>query len=103
MRSEAIAAIDYVDYVVVNETPTAVYPIRIIKPDIYCKGKDYKNSTDDITGEIKNEIKELKKCKGKIFLPEELTFSSSKLINNSTNFYSAEQRKNNKKIKKNKF
>ena len=30
------------------------------KPNIYCKGTDYKNFGDDITGEIKNELKELK-------------------------------------------
>ena len=63
LRSEAIAAIDVVDYVAINDTATAVNPIKIIKPSIYCKGKDYKNFKKDITGEIKNEIKELKKIK----------------------------------------
>ena len=43
-------------------------PIKYLRPNIYCKGKDYKNSNDDITGEIKNEIKELKKNGGKIVL-----------------------------------
>ena len=38
-----------------------MYPIKILKPNIYCKGKDYKNFEDDITGEIKNELKALKK------------------------------------------
>ena len=57
LRSEALAAIDVVDYVAINETPTAVHPIKILKPNIYCKGKDYKNFEDDITGEIKNELK----------------------------------------------
>ena len=66
LRSESLAALEMVDFVAINETPTAVYPINLIKPNFYCKGKDYKNSNDDLTGEIKNEIKVLKKYKGKI-------------------------------------
>jgi len=100
LRSEAIAALDSVDYVAINDTPTAVDPIKIIKPNIYCKGKDYKDSNDDITGEIKNETKEIKKIKGKIVFTEELTFSSSRLINRSTDFYSPRQKKIIKKISK---
>ncbi len=99
LRSEAVASIDCVDYVAINETPTATYLIKKIKPNIYCKGKDYKNSKDDITGEIKNEINELKKINGKIYFTEEATFSSSQLINESTNFYSKNKKKIIEKIK----
>jgi len=100
LRSESIAAIDSVDYVTINDTPTAENPIKIIKPNIYCKGKDYKNVNDDITGEIKNEIREIKKIKGRIAFTEELTFSSSRLINRSTDFFSPKQKKIIKKISK---
>jgi len=98
LRSEVIASLESVDYVAINDTSTAVNPIKVIKPNIYCKGKDYKNFNDDITGEIKNELKELKKIKGKIFFTEELTFSSSRLINRFTDFYSPRQKKIIKKI-----
>ncbi len=100
LRSESIAAIDSVDYVAINDAPTAVTPIKIIKPNIYCKGKDYKNSKDDITGEIKNEIRAIKKIKGKIVFTEEMTFSSSRLINRSTDFLSPDQKKIISKISK---
>ena len=100
LRSEALAAIDVVDYVVINETSTAAHPIKILKPNIYCKGKDYKNFNDDITGEIKNELKALKKINGNIFFTEELTFSSSRLINRFTDFFSDRQKKIIKKISK---
>ncbi len=93
LRSEAIASIGVVDYVAINDSPTAETPIKYLRPNVYCKGKDYKNSNDDITGEIKNEIKELKKNDGKIVFTEELTFSSSRLINRSTNFFSSHQKK----------
>lgn len=100
LRSEAIAALEVVDYVAINDSSTAINPINILKPDIYCKGKDYKNFEDDISGEIKNEIKALKKVKGQIIFTEELTFSSSRLINNHTDFYSERQKQIIKKIKK---
>ena len=61
LRAEAISALATVDYVAINDAKTAVKPIRLLKPNIYCKGKDYKNFKDDITGEILNETKELKK------------------------------------------
>jgi rfaE bifunctional protein kinase chain/domain len=101
LRSEAIAAIRFVDYVAINNTPTAVNPLRIIKPNIYCKGKDYKNINDDLTGEIKNELKEIKKNNGKIVFTDELTFSSSRLINRSTDFFSLNQKKILKRIRNN--
>ncbi len=100
LRCESIAAIEFVDYVSISESRTAVYPIKIIKPKIYCKGKDYKSPKDDLTGEIKNEIKALKKFRGKIVFTDELTFSSSNLINNSTNFFSIKQKKIIKRISK---
>ena len=43
LRVEAIAALDVVDYVALNSTPTAVNVIQKIKPHIYCKGPEYKN------------------------------------------------------------
>ena len=30
--------------------------IKLIKPNIYCKGKDYKDASKDITNKIKKEI-----------------------------------------------
>ena len=60
LRSEAIQSLESVDYVVVNDAPTAINPIKIIKPNVYCKGKDYKSIKDDITGEILNETNTLK-------------------------------------------
>ena len=38
-RAEAIAALGCVDYVAINKWPTAVEVIKLLKPDIYAKGK----------------------------------------------------------------
>lgn len=100
LRSESIAALECVDYVAINDNKTAVEPIKIIKPNIYCKGKDYKDLKDDLTGEIKNELNILKKYNGEVIFTEELTFSSSRIINKSTDYYSLRHKKNIKKISK---
>ena len=86
-RMEAIQALNMVDFVVLSKYPTATKIIEEIKPDIFCKGPDYKNHLDDITGEIKNEIKAIKKNNGKIVFTKDVTFSSSKLINKFVNIY----------------
>ena len=66
LRLEALAAIDVVDYVSLNLAPTATQLIKKIKPNIYCKGPDYKNFKNDLTGEIRNEERAIKKIGGKI-------------------------------------
>ena len=80
-RAESISAIKDVDYVIINNEFTSTKLILQIKPNIYCKGPDYKNKFNDITGEIKNEITSIKKVGGKIFYTGGKTFSSSNLIN----------------------
>ena len=52
-RMESISALKDVDYVAPNISANALEPIKTLKPDIYCKGKDYKNTNSDITGQIK--------------------------------------------------
>jgi len=101
LRIEVIAALNTVDYVALNQSPTAVSAIKKIKPNIYCKGSDYQNHKNDITGQIKNEISALKKIGGKIHYTKNITFSSSALINQYTDFNSNLQKTSIKKIKKN--
>lgn len=80
-RMEAIAALACVDYVALNKWETAVETIKIVKPDLYVKGQDYKNAADDITGNIGFEEAAVKEVGGKFYITEEVQFSSSKLIN----------------------
>ena len=80
-RMESIAALNCVDYVCPNDFPDARTPINKLKPSIYCKGKDYLDNKEDITGMIKAEIKELKKNGGKVFYTNTEQHSSSNIIN----------------------
>jgi len=81
LRAESVAALQDVDYVAINEWATAVETIRHIKPDVYCKGSDYTDVKEDLTGKIKDEEEAIKSVGGRIHFTEEITFSSTKLIN----------------------
>ena len=100
LRLEGIASLDSVDYVALNTTSTAVNVIQKIKPHLYCKGPDYKNHANDISGKIKDEINAIKKVKGKIVYTNDITFSSSKLINQYVNNNSDVQKKIVENVKK---
>ena len=100
-RAEAISSIEYVDYVIINNAPTSINLIKKIKPNIYCKGPDYKDHSKDITNQIKNEINVIKSVKGRIAYTQEETFSSSNLINKNFGFISDLENKFLSIIKKN--
>jgi len=91
LRLEALSELESVDYVVANKWPTAEEIIKIIQPNIYCKGPDYKNHSDDITGKISEEEDAVKSIGGKIIYTNDITFSSSSLLNKFGNIYSKEQ------------
>jgi len=81
LRMEAIAAMEAVDYVALNHWPTAVETIKMIRPDFYVKGQDYKDKEKDLTKGIYDEEDAVKSVGGKLYFTEEITFSSSSLIN----------------------
>jgi rfaE bifunctional protein kinase chain/domain/rfaE bifunctional protein nucleotidyltransferase chain/domain len=81
VRAQVIAALGAVDYVAVNRWPLSVETIKLLKPDIYVKGPDYKNSGDDVTGGIVSEADTVRSVGGKICFTDDVTFSSSNLLN----------------------
>lgn len=81
LRAEAIAALDSVDFVAVNKWPTAVNAIKLLKPAVYAKGPDYKDAKKDVTGGIALEEEAVRAVGGEIRFTEDITFSSSKLLN----------------------
>lgn len=81
LRAEAIAAMDCVDYVAVNHWPLAEDTIRLLRPDCYVKGSDYQNPDDDRTGGIAKEEEAIKSVGGELVFTDDITFSSSNLIN----------------------
>ena len=74
----------------------------MLKPDIYCKGKDYKNYNLDATNQIKKEAVAIKSVGGKIIHTGTVLFSSSKIINQTNLNLSNEQKSFLNRIKKRK-
>tara|TARA_B100000686_G_C16717735_1_gene933076 strand:- start:60 stop:1580 length:1521 start_codon:yes stop_codon:yes gene_type:complete len=99
-RLESLTSIVDIDYVVLNQSKTAVNIIKKIKPNIYCKGPDYKDQKKDITGEIKNEVNAVKINGGKIVITNDKTYSSSSILNQVSSSFNLEQKKFINKLKK---
>ena len=87
LRAEMLAALEYVDFVGINDGPTAEPVLMAVKPDVYVKGSDYKNAEEDVTGKIIAEREAVQKHGGKIIYTDDITFSSSTLINKYLNIY----------------
>ena len=99
-RSEMLSSLKIVDFVSYCDEPSAVKAISAIKPDFYAKGIEYKDSKNDLTKKIILEKKVLRKYKGKMMFVNEQTFSSSKIINQSSNVFNTQQKIFLDKIKK---
>jgi rfaE bifunctional protein nucleotidyltransferase chain/domain len=90
LRSHSLAALECVDYVVVIPFPAAVEAIRLVRPNIYCKGKEYSETETDVTGNIHGDIEAVKECGGEIKYIGSVVFSSTKLLNRHFDYLSNE-------------
>ena len=86
-RAEMLASLEYVDWVAINHAPDAVDAINQIRPTIYVKGQDYQEPEGDATGKIIFERQAVEAHGGRIQFTEEVTFSSSELLNRHFNIY----------------
>jgi rfaE bifunctional protein nucleotidyltransferase chain/domain len=100
LRAEAIASLEIVDYVAVIDSPTAIECILLLKPDVYVKGSDYKAREKDVTGKIFDEEEAVRSVGGRLAFTDDITFSSSELINHYLNVYPPETMKYLKAIGK---
>ncbi len=80
-RIQLLSSIELVDYIVINDNVSSIKLIKDLEPDIYVKGKDYKNPKLDITRNITKEKKAVETCGGKLIIIDQMQFSSSKIIN----------------------
>ena len=91
LRLEALQALECIDYVSVNKWATATQTIKLLKPDVYCKGPDYKKKDNDITKKIYEEEKAIKSVNGSIKFTNAINFSSSNLLNNFIKIHTNQQ------------
>lgn len=80
LRVEVIASLDCVDYVAINEWPTGADTIKLLRPNVFCKGSEFKDGKDT-SGHISIEAEAMRQIGGRIAFTEDITYSSSALIN----------------------
>jgi rfaE bifunctional protein nucleotidyltransferase chain/domain len=80
LRAEFLASLACIDYVAVNRWPTAVDTIRLLRPDVFAKGSEFKNLQDTI-GHVSLEAEAVRAVGGEVAFTEDVVYSSSALIN----------------------
>lgn len=80
LRAESIAALACVDYVAINQYPTAEATLRLLRPHYYVKGQEFER-LEDKTGKIQKEYEVVKEVGGEMRFTHEIVFSSTKLLN----------------------
>jgi bifunctional ADP-heptose synthase (sugar kinase/adenylyltransferase) len=86
LRMETLSALEYIDFIALNEWPTAIETIRRVKPHAYVKGSDYADPAADLSGKISEEESAVRAEGGALVFTEGFTSSSSHIINR---FFSA--------------
>lgn len=92
LRAENLAALECVDLVAINRAISAVDALHLIKPNVYAKGSEYRSHGDDVTGNIIREQDAVEAHGGEIFYTDEITFSSSSLLNQHFGVFPPETR-----------
>lgn len=83
LRAINLAALEFVDFVVIDSNPTPIANIQRLKPDLFAKGYEYSPDNKTIQ-KTRDEIETVKSYGGEvIFTPGDFTLSSSKFINSS--------------------
>tara|TARA_Y100000816_G_C26107904_1_gene589553 strand:+ start:4976 stop:6490 length:1515 start_codon:yes stop_codon:yes gene_type:complete len=86
-RIELLEQVELIDYIIISNNFIATNVIKKIKPNIYCKGQDYKDKIFSDKN-LKEEIKFVKKNNGIVKFINTKLYSSSQIINenNLNNF-----------------
>ncbi len=81
LRTRWLAALECVDYVVVVPYPAAVEAIECVRPRFYCKGREYEQYQNDVTGNIADDVATVRRLGGEIRYVGSIVFSSTRLLN----------------------
>ena len=78
LRAENLAALDFVDAVLIDESPTAADLLGRVMPDVYVKGREYENNRDP---RFERERAIVEAAGGRVvFSSGDVVFSSTALI-----------------------
>ena len=92
LRAEAVASLDSVDYVAINQWPTAEETLRLLRPDVYVKGSDFVDDDPDPTGKLDGEMAVVSEIGAKMAFTKGVVFSSTHLINRFFSTFHADVR-----------
>jgi rfaE bifunctional protein nucleotidyltransferase chain/domain len=81
LRAESVASLSCVDFVAINKWATAEETLRLLRPDVYVKGSEFKITSTDMTGKIAREEQVVREIGATLAFTEDIIFSSSNLIN----------------------
>ncbi|MCG2726721.1 MAG: adenylyltransferase/cytidyltransferase family protein [Elusimicrobia bacterium] len=79
-RAESIAALECVDFVAINKWASPVETIKLLRPDIYIKGQEYKlNKGKNM--ELQKDLMAARSVGAKMAFTHEKIYSSTELLN----------------------
>lgn len=81
LRFKSLASLESIDHVIAIPFSAAVEAIEVVQPDVYCKGKEYEEHSNDITGNIADDVVTVERLGGEIRYVGSVVFSSTKLLN----------------------
>jgi rfaE bifunctional protein kinase chain/domain/rfaE bifunctional protein nucleotidyltransferase chain/domain len=87
LRLENVSSLEQVDYVCLVDDETPFICVKSIKPDVFAKGRAYKELGNKIHDRIFEEEKEFYFEKSKIYETRGFSFSSSEIINKFLDIY----------------
>ena len=90
LRAEAVAALDFVDFVAINQWQSAVETIQLLKPQVYAKGANSRSAQHYSPERLTNEEKAVVVHGGEMIFTEDISFSTSGLINRYLPVFSRE-------------
>lgn len=80
LRAANLAALEFVDYVVIDWNETPVENIRLLEPDFFAKGFEYQ--IEPIPPKTREEMETLERYGGEmVFTPGDVVYSSTALLN----------------------
>lgn len=91
-RAENVASLEQVSYVCIVDDNIPFECVKRIKPDVYAKGKAYKDRDSRIHENIFKEEQEFYFGKSKVYETDGFSFSSSEIINSLLDIYPEETR-----------
>lgn len=87
IRAKSLAALEVIDYVVIDNHINAVEVIKKIKPNVYFKGQEYESALKDPKRNLYKEAKAVESVGGEIRFSYEPVYSSSNFFKNRFNIY----------------